>query len=415
MTSPATSQALPNAVGLTPAPIEPIRKGFIDTGIIFSLKIPYLVNQFRGPPSSAGGWDSPYIARSERLPLFGFLATPFMNHDLSGPYSPLVFPDPFWAAANTDLTIRPYGMEHPLVRLFGTFAGWRGSLNFLITVNSTALVQGELAFIRAKYTGTGPFKWTYPQLEVEESDNLSLQTLATERRVMLSVPYDETSEFVNSYHYWESTSGLPAGNRTNKPINALRNYIFVRANTDITTLNPVGGSLQFKLYMEPGPDFEFVKPSLPLRHNFIRYISVSDIFVPFAGSSLLVVAQIPLATPARPLLIDDTWSLTTHTLNNSNLTATISTTAANRWWFDFKVYQPESIVTSWHWVTTLTFGYTDSTLSSFFVSGDVDGGASTAIFTRATGTLKYQLTVFQLLYNYAPINEITPKYFSPNP
>lgn len=413
MTSPATSQNLPNAAGLTPAPIEPIKHGFIDTGILFSLKIPYLVNQFRGPANSPGGWDTPYIARSERLPLFGFLVTPFLNHDISGPYSPIVFPDPFWAAANTDLTIRPYGMEHPLVRLFSAFAGWRGSLNFLITVNSTALVQGELAFIRAKYTGTGPFKWNYPQLEVEESDNLSLQTLATERRVMLSVPYDETSEFINSYHYWESTSGLPAGNRTNKSINAVRNYIFVRANTDITTLNPVGGSLQFKLYMEPGPDFEFVKPSLPLRHNFSRYISASDIFVPFVGSSLIVVAQIPLADPIRPLLIDNTWSSVTHSLDSATLTATIS--SSNRWWFDLKVYQPSAIVTKWHWLTSLTFGYTDPTLTSFFISGNIDGGPTTVIVTMPTGDLKYQLTLFQLLYNYAPINEITPKYFSPNP
>lgn len=303
------NQNLPVFNDLPQAYIEPNHDGFVDTGILVELAIPFNINRRRkktlsavpNPVPDGGG-----ILPTNRTPLFGILIDPFVNHDLSGDYSPLCFPDPNWAANNTQLTIHPYGTEHPLVRLAPTFVGWTGGIDYLITVNSTALVQGELSFIRAKYIAGGPFSWKNVQLENEEPDNNQIMNLSSEKRAVKFVGYSEPTDFINMMQYWLVRTGRPYTNT--KPMNLLRNWLFIRANTDITTLSANGGTLAFKIYMKPASDFQWIHPSIPIRPDRHRVLSVVDKLFPFPVINSYVVSQRPFASSSsnRPLVIDNT-------------------------------------------------------------------------------------------------------------
>lgn len=345
MSEPNTNQILKTGEIAPSCPVAPITDGFVDTGIIATLNIPYLVNQFRKSSNSAFPNpvnDMPGNPTTNRVPLLGLLIDPYVSHDLASLYTPLIYPSTTWAFNNTDLTIRPHGTTHPLTRMAPSFLGWQGSLEYMVTVTSTMIVQGQLSVVRAKYAGGGVFRWQNIQLETDERDNCQIINLSAEKRVAKFVTYTESSEFVNSMQYW-LTRGY-ANPRNTKPMNHVRNYLFIRADTDITTLSQNNGSITFKFYMRPGPDFTFLYPITPRRPDNPHAISVVDKRFPFSIRDSLIVATRPYSanqgSSTRSLVIDDSAAEESNTIPN-NITSQIEHRFNN-----------ETAFVDWHKVNT---------------------------------------------------------------
>lgn len=411
-TSISSNPNLPQCNDQPFVPLEPLRDGFTDTGVIIDLKIPFNIDTFRklNPVPDANRkpcFDKPSICPTNRLPLFGFLVDPFFNHDLSGPYSPLIYPDPNWVTNNTQLTIRPYGVEHPLVRLSSTYLGWRGSLEFLITINSNALVQGELSIIRAKYCGNGSFKWKNLQLESEEPDNQQLINLASERRAVTIVSYSESSNFVNTMLYWQSINNKPI--RNFKPMNLFRNWIFVRPNTAITTLSQNGGTLSFRVLMKPGADFAFTNPLVPCRPDLARRLSVVDKNFPFAAHNSVVVSQRPFTAPdySRVLMVDDTATETTYEFTNTTLRTIVLTKTA---WVNVRFYVPEAFP---RWTPITEYRMNWLTLNEDFLISIKVEGDWVPLKEYKNAQLTYGAVLFDMYTNPNPYNSSEPPYFFP--
>nr|WPV63621.1 MAG: hypothetical protein [Wufeng shrew polycipivirus 3] len=405
-----SNKTVPNLETMPQCMLEAFRTGFVDTGVIIKFKIPYVANTFRQAPID----DRFQIAETpstNRMPIFGVLVDPFFSQDISGPTTPFVYPDPEWAANNLDISIQPYGHEHPLTRMAPTFAGWRGTLDYLFTVNTTVIVQGELAFIRGKYIGNGAFKWKYPQLEYDEVDNNQIINLSTEKRVMKSVSFTENTEFVNSMQYWQTLTGVPFPNK--KPMNFPRNYIFVRPNTDITTLSPDGGTITVKIFMQPGPDFEFLYPTFPLRLDLARDISTVNRVFPFVTKGQLIVARRPINIQAgviQTLVIDDTFVSQSYTITDA--TQYVNTPLpVGKWWVDLSKYITE-LPPRWSPITGIRFGYANADLNSFVVSVNVEN-TDVVILTTQPFNLKLGQVLLEAGLNYGPYNAIQPPFYLP--
>lgn len=406
------NNTLPNSQTLPIAPLEPFHQGFVDTGILINLTIPFKINTSRGyylDPNGSGLFDQQLISPTNRLPLFGVLIDPFISHDLNGPFSPLIVPDPTWASNNTQLTARPYGTEHPLTRLAPSFLGYKGGLEFMITINSTALVQGELSFIRAKYAGGGTFKWKNIQLESEEPDNNQIVNLSAEKRVVKFVSYTEATEFINTMQYWLSRNSLPY--RNFKPMNLFRNWLFVRANTDINTLSTNGGTIAFKIYMKPSDDFEFLFPSIPIRPDMYRRLSVIDKLIPFSMTNQLVVSQRPVTSSSanRPLRIDDTLYKSTTEVPESLDTQRIFPTGVTGF-IDFRKYVP-TIFPQWLAITGYSYSW-----ATPYVKLQVNvrvAGVFVLLYEIAIDDLKYGVSILDVHFNQGLQASVAPPYFFP--
>lgn len=379
--------------------VEAFRMGLIDTGILIKVKIPFIVNTSRR-------WNS---ARSEplsdRQPFFGILVDPYINHDLGGPYSPLVYPDPVWAAQNVVLTAYPYGREHPFVKMMRTFTGWRGSLNYLITVNSSMIVQGELAVMRGRYVAGGKYIWKYLQLESDEPDNNQIINLATERRVAKISAYNENVDFVNSLHYWQTTTRTPTPNY--KPVTALRNYIFVRPNTDITTFTTEEAFLTFKIFIEPGPDFEFLYPSLPGLFDTMKDYSVIDPFFPFLIRNTLVVAQVGHSD--IPIKVDFTYTNQTYEWLITEERMETIPVADPRGFLDSIKYIPDSTAAFWEFMDSIIFGTEgDQFVVTVVITGPRAG--SYTVYHHDKHTLVRNTLMVDFGSNVGVYDEISPPY-----
>lgn len=403
----ASNQQLPYGNNMPTCVVEALRTGFIDTGIIVKVKIPYIANVHR-KMNRAYNFQNPAIPASNRQPLFGILIDPYINHDLSGSFSPVVYPDDSWATNNLDITMHPYGQEHPLVRMAPTFMGWRGSLNYMVTINSSMIVQGELSFIRAKYMANGPYKWKYPQLEFDEVDNNQIINLAQEKRVVKSVCYSENVNFINMMHYWQSIANTTIKN--NKPTHFPRNYLFVRPNTDLTTLSTSEGYLTFKIFIEPGPDFEFIFPSIPLALDMFRDLSVVDKRFPFVAKAQIVVAQ-RFYAGVREMTLDDDFA---------NITLPISaafvaqrTLIPGSGWIDVKKYVPNA-VPQWTQIFAYELGRTAPGSTTFAV-GFVTNLASPAVilYTKLMTDMLTDEVVLEFGYNFGNYASVQPPYFYP--
>lgn len=409
-----TNKQLALAETFSPAELEPYTDGFVDVGALIQLEIPFYTPRFRGKPllqNPKPTFDHQDVPTTNRMPLFGFIVDPFFNHDFSGEFSPFLYPDPTWASNNTQLTIRPQGMEHTLVRHAPTFLAWSGGLDYMITVNSTALVQGQLSIIRAKYMGAGPFKWENIQLETDERDNCQIINLSSEKRVAEFSTYTETTMFINSMQYNLSRSSLFGTPRNQKPMNALRNVIFVRADTDINTLSPNGGNLTFRIYMKPSKDFQWMYPTVPRRPDTNRIVSAVDKKEPFTVKDTLVVAQRPYpgTSSSRPLIVDDTQYEATVIVPSSGLT--VRNYPSNVTAFvDMKKYIPGSFP-EWTAITGYSYGWT-SEFTTLQINVRID---TTFVLVReyTMAELVYGAVLFETYRNPGVMESSQPPYFYP--
>lgn len=391
-------------------PPDVVTDGFVDVGYLIELEIPFHTPRFRKFPlvvEEKPTFDNPLIPGSNRTPLFGFMVDPFFNHDASGNWSPFIYPADDWASNNTKLTIRPQGMEHPLVRLNNTFMGFKGGIEYMLVVNSTALVQGQLSIIRAKYMSTGKFQWNNLQLETEERDNCQLINLSAEKRLATFSSYTEGTEWVNTFQYW--LSRRPTILNT-KPINYLRNFIFVRPDTDITTLSQNGGTITFRILMRPAADFEFVYPLVPRIPDAFRNISVVDIKFPFSIRDQLVVSQRPFGGPTpRQLKLDDTAYESTVEVSPS--TSNYTTRAfpnAGVGYIDIRSYV-DGEFPRWQAVTGYRYRWA-TTLSNFAVEIRV-GGTYVLLKEYTIGELTLGTVVFEFFRNTGA--NIQPPFYFP--
>lgn len=403
---------LPAVSTMPSVPIEPFTDGFVDTGIIANLEIPFVINQSRKTSFRASAYpsfDDPSIASTNRVPLLGILNDPFINHDLQGPFSPIIYPDPTWTFNNTQMIVRAYGLEHPLVRLASSFVGWKGSLDWMITINSTALVQGELAIVRAKYAGGGAIKWRNILLEFEEPDNNQIVNLSAEKRIVKFVSFTESTTFINTMQYWLARNGLPYSNV--KPMNLYRNWIFIRPNTDINTLSPNGGTISFKFYLKHGSDFQFLFPSVPIRPDIQRRLSVIDRKIPFPITHSLIVAQRPYAgtTTNRPIILDDSAYETSVTVPETGLTVRNFPTGYVGF-VDVRKYD-NTAFPEWTAIAGYQYGWIDVN-NSFQVNIRIVDTFVTLI-DIPNADLVYGKNIFEFHMNTAPDIATAPPYFFP--
>lgn len=393
---------------------EAFRTGLIDTGIIVKVAIPYKANVYRHFPADDNtGWNSADIAGTNRQPFFGLLVDPFLNHDLRGGFSPLVYPDSTWVSVNNDLTAHPYGHEHPLVRMAPTFTGWKGSLNYLITVTSSMIVQGELSIIRGRYVGNGPYKHKFPQFEFDEIDNNQLVNLTSERRIVKSVCYNANTGFTNMMHYWQSLVTTPTPNF--KPMHAARDFLFVRPNTDITTFSPDGGFLSFKVFLEPGPDFEFLYPSIPRRMDIHRGFSAVDKRFPFVIRETIIVSQrevISGATTLRNLEVEDSKYDQSVSLPTGSSTITrVFTEFLPIGFIDGNKYDT-SLAPRWYPITGYSYGRTEGGSPSFQLSVIMEG-TTVLLFSRLISDMVLGEVLFEVGLNGEPYNDTEPPFYYP--
>lgn len=402
-----TNLTLSTGDSYPPCVVEALRTGFLDSGIIVKVAIPYIANVRRKVPVGLDHFQNRSIPITDRQPLFGILVDPYINHDLNGEFSPIVFPDPSWGTNNLDIRAYPYGHEHPLVRLATMFTAWRGSLNYLITINSSMIVQGELSFIRGKYIGHGKYKWKYPQLEVDEADNNQIVNLAQERRVVKTCCFNENTSFINMVHYWQAV------NATNdvtchKSMQFPRNYIWVRPNTDITTLSSNSAYLTFKIFLEPGPDFEFLYPTFPLRMDLFRDVSVVDREFPFVGKAQLVVTQ-RFYTQIRNLIVDDSWNNTTNEFAPST---TLVSANVGYGWYDARKYTPNAPPV-WQLINGYRYGRPTAGSDSFVVQIRTIDIPYTVVATYSFADLTVGQVIFEFGYNFGAIANVQPPYHYP--
>lgn len=409
-----TNNSTPQFDSLPMCVAETFRTGLIDSGIIIKVAIPYSANVHRHVPANTlQRWQPLELPGSNRQPFFGILIDPYLNHDLNGPFSPLIYPDSSWVTVNVDLTAHPYGLEHPLVRMMNTFAAWRGTLNYLITVTSSMIVQGELSVIRGKWVGNGPYKWKYPQLEFDEVDNNQIINLTSERRVMKSVSYNANVNFTNMMHYWQAMAPIDITNV--KPMHAARNYLFVRPNTDITTFSPEGGTLSFKIFYEPGEDFEFLYPSLPVRMDRFRSISVVDKRFPFSIRETLIVSQRQIINglvTVTNMFVEDSKYEQTLEITPSFATVTRTfTTPYNVGFIDIHSYTA-SLSPRWQAITGYTYGLSSPGSANFVVSAIIDG-VTTALLTKSMADMVLGEELLSIGFNTYPYNAIEPPFYYP--
>lgn len=399
---PMTVQTQSSAV------VEPLPDGFIDTGILAEVAIPLIVPRKRGyqlvdTDGNNITFDDPTVPKSNRLPIFGFKVDPDFNHHLDSPVGPLVFPNVQWASHNVDFTANPHGMEHPLTRLCPSFMGWKGDLDFMVTVNSTALVQGQLSIIRSIASGSGGFKWKNFQLETEESDNCQIINLSSEKRVAVFSTYNETTQFVNSmFHYLQTRDLLKTS------MNMFRNFIFIRADTDITTLSPNGGLLSFKIYMKRGDNFSFMYPVQPRVPDYQKLISPIDKRKPYPVTNTLTVAVRPYAgvTSNRNIQIDDTSKMTTSSMSNTTkLTREYPNTPC---WVDFRLYTPD-VFPEYTKIVGHRYGWV--TVNQSFVVEVKIGDTWTAVKTYPMDQLKRGAVLFEWYCDPGMWDRQLPYYF----
>nr|WBM81657.1 MAG: putative capsid protein 3 [Myotis brandtii picorna-like virus 1] len=407
-TTPPVLDSLPDCVP------EAFRTGLIDTGIIIKVAIPYKANVYRHFPAANDlGWVTNDIPGSNRQPFFGLLVDPFINHDLRGEFSPLTFPNPSWVSVNNDLTAHPYGLEHPLVRMAPSFTGWRGSLNYLVTVTSSMIVQGELSLIRGRYVGNGPYKYKFPQLEFDEVDNNQIVNLTSERRVLKEFCFNANTKFVNMMHYWQSLVTTETPNL--KPMHAARDFFFIRPNTDITTFSPEGGFLSFKIFLEPGPDFEFLYPSIPRRMDLIRGITSIDKRFPFVVRETLIVSQrevIAGALTLRNLEIEDSKYDETIVISSSPPTVTRTFAYPLPIGFIDGHKYDEVLAPRWFPITGYSYGRSEPGSPNFQLSVVMEG-ATILLFTRPVADLVLGEVLFEVGYNTSPYYNTEPPFYYP--
>lgn len=415
MSNPNTNPTITtNPVAPQTAPAF-VTDGFVDLGIIADLKIPYLANRFRkssNAPFPNPVFDNPDIPTTNRLPLLGLLVDPFICHDLNGNHSPLIFPDPNWYFNNTDLVIRPYGVTHPLTRLAPSFIGWQGSLEFMVTVTSTMIVQGQISIVRGKYAGSGAFKWENIQLETDERDNCQLINLSAEKRVAKFVSYTETTDFINSMQYWLNRGyDVP---RNLKPMNLLRNYLFLRADTDITTLSTSEGIISFKFYMRPGPDFQFMYPITPRRPDRQMHLSVVDKRFPFSVKDVLIVAVRPLSfnqgNTTRSLQIDDSAAEVTNVIPNTILSYIEHHFNDMPAFIDLHKYV-DSTFPAWYPITGYRYKW-----ASLFTTFEIEvlyENTWTTVKTYSMAELVQGTVLLEMYRNIGANQDVAPPYYYP--
>lgn len=287
-------------------PIDPFPRGYIDCGTNIKVPLPIILGEtMRNGTIRSGPTPTP---TPERPFLFAIMVDPHFSADNGGPFSSIIHNNPSWPTTNLDYTIRPVSVIHPLTIMSRNFRGWRGGLKFLICVNSSSITQGQLSFVGYRGIIGKTFDIALPA-EIDEVSNNTIMNLATERRVEIAAPYNETSEWVDSFQYRDFSLRENANN-WRYTVNAIRNYIVCRFDTDITTtlVNTSATEvphLTFKIYMAPGDDFEFVYPAFPMLHQLPLFTSVVDRKTPFVTTYRLIVTQTSLivGTLVRDLII----------------------------------------------------------------------------------------------------------------
>lgn len=391
--------------------VEAFRTGLVDTGIIFKLKIPFISPVHRHLVyNSDENFHTATIPSSMRQPLFGVLIDPFINHDLAGVTSPLVFPNTNWLTVNHDLTIHPYGLEHPLVRQSPSFVGWTGSLKYVFTITSSMIVQGEISIIRGKYHGTSSYKWKYPQLEYDEADNNQLVNLTTQRVIEKTVTYSANTPFINQNHYWQSM--ISNDYRNAKPMYAPRDYLFFRPNTDITTLSSQDGEIAIRMFLEPGPDFEWVLSSLPIRMDRFRPLTVVDKRFPFVTKESLIcsVREVLFDNAIyRPIEIEDTKFQETDIF--ASAAPRIIRNLPSAGFVDLHKYS-DTFPPIWQPIVGYSYGRLEPGSEKFMVAVNISG-TEIPILTKDITTIVLGEVLLDIGFNYTPYTTQVPPFYFP--
>lgn len=411
MDTPVANNTVPPPLNDLPSTFMDIMpEGFFDTGIIVKVGLPYTANTSRKTIGMSRRFAD-NVLPTNRQPFFGFRVDPFFSHDLSGPFSPLIYPNPIWGDNNVDLTAHCYGHEHPLVRQAPCFTGWTGSLEYLITINSSAIVQGELSIISGKYTGSGEYTNFYPELEYDEVTNNQIVSLTTERRIVKICGYSENTNFINT-----NLDSLFHTTTTNqKPINAFRNYIFIRPNTDISTMISGNSQLSFKIFMKPGPDFDWLYPSIPIRPDYFRDVSVVDKAFPFVILGRLIVQQRFVNATGQPLIINDDYAktITNITLGSPRVTVAITNPygGSGLAWFNPAEFTPEALP-QWVGFTQYSYGLiAGSNNFSVDVSTNATPPVTATLFTLPIENLVWKQIPFRFGVNVGSLNSIQPPFW----
>jgi hypothetical protein len=285
----ASASGKPN--GLIERPILPFFPQFIDSGISVKVNLPLAVN-FRRQGKQPNNDNLP--------PLFNILVNSSYPLDVAhSRFTPISI---FTANASYETsTVSVYGTgsEHPNSLMARTFRGYRGSMKFLIAMSSNAVTLGIIQFIRGRNLALMNYDNSFPDLNSDAVNACVLANLARDSNVVVKVPYDETSEFVDTTLFTLTKDAtLTEDWSTKLRENQYRNFVSVRPITNLSTYDGAPSELTFKIFIAYGEDFEFLYHSIPRNMRSPSYFSVIDYHNPFSieGKLLVVFADINVPT-----------------------------------------------------------------------------------------------------------------------
>lgn len=381
---------LPLDEGLQIAPLQPLNNNFIDIGLLGTVDIPLRVNRtLTNNPSNSG----------TVAPIFGLMATDRYILDFNAPDSVFMFPNPATSNLNVRMSLRPISLTHPNTAKAASFAGWRGTLKFLFQFTTNAVVQGSISIMKLKGATGGSFGATYPPTNTDDPNSNVILNLATDRMATVTVDYDETTQWVDSY-LWHMKKGQAALD----VINIWRNMIIVRPNTDIVTFDGSPSQLSFKVFVAYDHDFEFLFPGAPVNPRLRYNIGVSDIYQPFTKNLSVFVGYYNFQSPYEIWIHDTIKNVSFNLRSLDDNTYEVTLPFTETWYID-SAEVLEDVTHQWYrvisYVVTLNL---EGELSAFvtFLSG------SGVTYQQVSSPPPPGTQLFMLHSNFPDTNDLPP-------
>lgn len=379
---PQKNLALSQARGFVERPLLPYSPQFLDTGIVVSLDLPHAVN-YRRPGENLGGGNLP--------PLFTVLVNDRYSLDVNDDdRTPINITSPNFASEHASMEVFGTLLESLNTYRARTFAGYRGGIKIMFQIVSGSITQGAVSFIKGKNMSYKQWDGYYPDFNADEPGSHVVINLAQDRMIVVDCAYDEMTEWVNSNDYYRDR-GFNGVVPFNAAKNTYRNWIAVRADTNLSTITGQPSQIIFKIFVSYDSDFEFLYPTVPVNMSYPGYYSVISSKIPFSvygqivyqttsGSNYHVL--VTMKRTGRQVLIN----------TSEDSTAITGVSSITQYFYDDGTkYWP---------VTTITITTAPTEPIKIFING-----ISTAIKTINPADLTFGMTWLTIYGNYG---ELTP-------
>lgn len=273
MSSQQTVQPVPTPSKFPPTLVEKpftiFDPEFLDTGVVVSIDVPNAINfkYLTGMPNAGN------------LPiLFSHQVSDRVNRVFDGATQTFLATSPDFWLEGISTQIHATLCENVNQLRARTFRGWRGDLEYLYTFSANSVLQGQISIIRVRNVPAINVRDMLLDAMASENDSNVLVNLATDRNVIVKVPYNETTPWIDEALWYASTGDDAFRFRTNQ----FRSYITLRANTPISTFNGQPSKLYIKVFIKYGANFEWLYPTSPVNVRIQGIMGVLDYHDPFA-------------------------------------------------------------------------------------------------------------------------------------